>query len=108
MRRTIRSSLRSGGEPFERHWREPGERPRPLVLVCDVSGSMEPYARMLLQYMQACVTARRRVEAFVEGEQEAVARVESALHVGPRSARVERVAVFDEDVTGYSKGFVIR
>ena len=38
LRRTIRSSLRSGGEPFERHWREPGERPRPLVLVCDVSG----------------------------------------------------------------------
>jgi acylphosphatase len=49
-----------------------------------------------------------RVEAFVEGEQDAVARVESALHAGPRSARVERVAVFDEDVTGYSKGFVIR
>jgi uncharacterized protein with von Willebrand factor type A (vWA) domain len=67
LRRTIRSSLRSAGEPFERHWREPGERPRPLVLVCDVSGSMEPYARMLLQYMQACVAARRRVEAFVFG-----------------------------------------
>jgi len=37
------------------------------VLVCDVSGSMEPYARMLLAYMQACVAARRRVEAFVFG-----------------------------------------
>ena len=49
-----------------------------------------------------------RVEAFVEGEQEAVRRVESALHVGPRSARVERVAVFDEDVTGGLKGFSIR
>ena len=67
LRRTIRSSLRTGGDPFERHWREPAERPRPLVLVCDVSGSMEPYARMLLQYMQACVAARRRVEAFVFG-----------------------------------------
>jgi uncharacterized protein len=67
VRRTIRSSLRTGGDPVERHWREPSERPRPLVLVCDVSGSMEPYARMLLQYMQACVAARRRVEAFVFG-----------------------------------------
>jgi uncharacterized protein with von Willebrand factor type A (vWA) domain len=67
LRRTIRSSLRTGGDPVERHWREPSERPRPLVLVCDVSGSMEPYARMLLQYMQACVAARRRVEAFVFG-----------------------------------------
>jgi uncharacterized protein with von Willebrand factor type A (vWA) domain len=37
------------------------------VLVCDVSGSMEPYARMLLSYMQACVSARRRVEAFAFG-----------------------------------------
>ena len=42
-------------------------RPRPLVLVCDVSGSMAPYARMLLQYLQASVTARRRVEAFALG-----------------------------------------
>jgi uncharacterized protein len=67
LRRTIRSSLRTGGDPVERHWREPSERPRPLVLVCDVSGSMEPYARMLLQYLQACVAARRRVEAFVFG-----------------------------------------
>jgi uncharacterized protein with von Willebrand factor type A (vWA) domain len=67
LRRTMRSSLRTVGDPVERHWREPSERPRPLVLVCDVSGSMEPYARMLLQYMQACVAARRRVEAFVFG-----------------------------------------
>jgi uncharacterized protein len=67
LRRTIRASLRTGGDPFERHWREPSQRPRPLVLVCDVSGSMEPYARMLLQYLQACVAARRRVEAFVFG-----------------------------------------
>jgi uncharacterized protein len=67
LRRTLRASLRFEGEPLERHWREPDERPRPVVIVCDVSGSMEPYARMLLQYMQACVAARRRVEAFVFG-----------------------------------------
>ena len=63
----MRASLRYAGEPLERHWREPVEKPRPVVLVCDVSGSMEPYARMLLTYMQACVTARRRVEAFAFG-----------------------------------------
>jgi uncharacterized protein len=67
LRRTLRASLRYHGEPLERRWREPTLRRRPLVLVCDVSGSMEPYARMLLQYMQACVAARRRVEAFVFG-----------------------------------------
>ena len=67
LRATVRVSLRHGGELFERRYREPAERPRRLVLVCDVSGSMAPYARMLLQYLQATVAARARVEAFVFG-----------------------------------------
>jgi len=67
LRRVVRASLRTGGEPVDRHWRAPSRRPRPLVLVCDVSGSMSPYARMLLQYLHACVAARRRVEAFAFG-----------------------------------------
>ena len=94
LRRTIRSSLRTGGDPFERHWREPAERPRPLVLVCDVSGSMEPYARMLLQYMQACVAARRRGEAFVFGTR--LTRVTAELagrdRIAPSTARRLRPA----------------
>jgi uncharacterized protein with von Willebrand factor type A (vWA) domain len=67
LRATMRASLRHGGELFERRYREPGERPRRVVLICDVSGSMAPYSRMLLQYMQACVAARSRVEAFAFG-----------------------------------------
>jgi uncharacterized protein with von Willebrand factor type A (vWA) domain len=67
LRATVRVSLRHGGELVERRFRTPAERPRRLVLVCDVSGSMAPYARMLLQYLQACVAARARVEAFVFG-----------------------------------------
>src|SRR4051794_25146206 len=67
LRRTMRASLRYGGEPIERRWRERTERQRPLVLVCDVSGSMEAYARMLVQYLQAAVAASRRVEAFAFG-----------------------------------------
>jgi uncharacterized protein with von Willebrand factor type A (vWA) domain len=67
LRATVRVSLRHGGELLERRYREAAERPRRLVLVCDVSGSMAPYARMLLQYLQACVAARARVEAFVFG-----------------------------------------
>lgn len=67
LRATVRASLRHGGEPFDRRYRAPSQRPRRLVLVCDVSGSMAPYARMLLQYVQAAVQARRRVEAFVFG-----------------------------------------
>jgi uncharacterized protein len=67
LRATVRVSLRHGGELLERRYREHAERPRRLVLVCDVSGSMAPYSRMLLQYLQASVTARARVEAFVFG-----------------------------------------
>jgi uncharacterized protein with von Willebrand factor type A (vWA) domain len=67
LRATIRLSLRHGGEFVERRYRAPAQRPRRLVLVCDVSGSMAPYARMLLMYMQASVAARARVEAFVFG-----------------------------------------
>jgi uncharacterized protein with von Willebrand factor type A (vWA) domain len=98
LRRTIRASLRTGGDPFERHWREPGERPRPLVLVCDVSGSMEPYARMLLQYMQACVAARRRVEAFVFGTR--LTRVTGELAGRDPDRALDRAAGAAEDWSG--------
>jgi hypothetical protein len=67
LRATIRASLRHGGELVERRFLEPTLRQRPMVLLVDVSGSMSPYARMLLQYAQASVTARRRVEAFAFG-----------------------------------------
>ena len=98
LRRTMRASLRSGGEPFERHWREPAERPRPLVLVCDVSGSMEPYARMLLQYMQACVAARRRVEAFVFGTR--LTRVTAELSGRDPDRALDRAAGAADDWSG--------
>jgi uncharacterized protein with von Willebrand factor type A (vWA) domain len=67
LRATARASLPRGGELLERRWRAPTRRPRRLVLVLDVSGSMAPYARMLLQYVQASVAARARVEAFALG-----------------------------------------
>jgi uncharacterized protein with von Willebrand factor type A (vWA) domain len=67
LRRIVRSSLRTGGEPVHRFWRAPATVPRRLVLICDVSGSMSPYARMLLCYLHACVAAHRPVEAFAFG-----------------------------------------
>jgi uncharacterized protein with von Willebrand factor type A (vWA) domain len=98
LQRTIRSSLRTAGDPVERHWREPSERPRPLVLVCDVSGSMEPYARMLLQYMQACVAARRRVEAFVFGTR--LTRVTAELAGRDHDRALDRAAGAADDWSG--------
>ena len=67
LRRTLRASLRHGGEPVERRWRGPSVKQRPVVLVLDVSGSMAPYARAMMQYLHASVAARRRVEAFAFG-----------------------------------------
>ena len=67
LRRTVRASLRASGEPIQRFWKEPGERMRPMVLLLDVSGSMEPYARALLRFVQAAVAGRQRVEAFAMG-----------------------------------------
>ena len=67
LRATVRSSLRAGGEPIRRHWREPGDRLRRLVLLLDVSGSMEPYARGMLTFVHAAVAGRQRVEAFAMG-----------------------------------------
>jgi uncharacterized protein len=63
----VRAALRHGGEPVDRRWHAPAPSERPLVLVLDVSGSMAPYARMLLHYVHAAVAARRRVEAFAFG-----------------------------------------
>jgi uncharacterized protein with von Willebrand factor type A (vWA) domain len=67
LRRTVRRALRAGGEPISRAFVEPAERPRRLVLLCDVSGSMEPYARGLVRFLHAAVVGRGRVEAFVFG-----------------------------------------
>jgi uncharacterized protein with von Willebrand factor type A (vWA) domain len=63
-RATLRASLRTRGEPLRLHRRARIDAPRRLVLLLDVSGSMEPYARAMLRFAQAAVTGRRRVEAF--------------------------------------------
>ena len=67
LRRTVRRALRTGGEPVYRAFLEPSSRPRRIVLLCDVSGSMEPYARALVRFLHAAVVGRGRVEAFAIG-----------------------------------------
>jgi uncharacterized protein len=98
LRATVRASLRYGGEPLERHWRAPTEKPRQVVLVCDVSGSMDPYARMLLMYMQAWVAARRSVEAFVFGTR--LTRVTRELAGRDPDMAVARAAAAVSDWSG--------
>jgi uncharacterized protein with von Willebrand factor type A (vWA) domain len=67
LRRTVRASLRTEGEPIRRAFVAPSARPRRLVFLCDVSGSMEPYARALVRFLHSAVVARGRVEVFALG-----------------------------------------
>lgn len=67
LRRTVRAAMRAHGEPMRRHYLESSTRPRRLVLLLDVSGSMEPYARALIRFVHAAVAGRQKVEAFALG-----------------------------------------
>lgn len=67
VRRTVREALRSGGEPVRWHHFDRSDRPRRLVLLLDVSGSMETYARALIRFVHVAVVGRSRVEAFALG-----------------------------------------
>lgn len=66
-RRTLRAAVRTRGDPIRRHYRRRAQKARRLVLILDISGSMEPYARAFLRFIQAAVAGRRRVEAFALG-----------------------------------------
>ena len=65
LRRAIAGSLRSGGDVVKLPRRKRRVRPRPLVLLCDVSGSMERYSRMLLQFAHTLTQRHQRVETFL-------------------------------------------
>ena len=61
----MRASGRTGFEPIDRRYSERKETLRPLVFICDVSGSMEAYGRALLHYAHVTARARPRVRAFM-------------------------------------------
>jgi uncharacterized protein len=65
LRRTLRTSLRTGGDPMTLASRSRRTRPRRLVLLCDISGSMEPYARAYLHLLTSAVASGAPAEAFV-------------------------------------------
>jgi hypothetical protein len=67
LRRLARRSLARGGEPIEQTFRRRMDVPRKLILLCDVSGSMEAYTRALLLFLHAAVRSGSRVEVFVFG-----------------------------------------
>ena len=90
LRRTVRRALRTDGEPLRRAFTEKGEQPRRLVLLLDVSGSMETYARALVRFVHVSVVARRRVEAFAMGTR--LTRLTRQLSTRDPDAAVARAA----------------
>ena len=63
MRSTLREARRTGGDPVSLIGRAPALRPRRLVVLCDISGSMEPYARAMIQLLY-CAAGGARAEVF--------------------------------------------
>lgn len=66
-RATMRRNLKYGGELLEPAWKQTRYKPRPLVVLCDISGSMENYSRMLLHFVHALRERERHAECFVFG-----------------------------------------
>ena len=97
VRATLRASRRSGGDPVRLARRRRRRRPRRLVLLLDVSGSMEPYARAYLQLLQGAVGGAR-AEAFVFATR--LTRLTRALAGHSPQAALDRAAGAAPDWAG--------
>jgi uncharacterized protein with von Willebrand factor type A (vWA) domain len=98
LRRTVRNALRAEGEAIRRAHLEPGERPRRLVLLADISGSMEAYSRALLRFVHAAVVGRVKVEAFAIGTR--LTRLTRELQSHDPDAALATAAARVEDWSG--------
>ncbi len=65
LRRTLRRSLSKGGEPIDLAWRARPEEPVRIVVLLDVSGSMELYSRFFLQFVKGLVTTWIKADAYL-------------------------------------------
>jgi hypothetical protein len=90
MRTMLRRSLASGAEPMHWRWLRRTAGPRPIVLVCDISGSMERYSRFMLRFAHALQRSGARVEVFVFGTR--LTRITRQLRVRNPDEALRRVA----------------
>lgn len=97
---TVRQALATDGEPIRPAFRRPAARPRRLVFLIDVSGSMEPYARAFLRFAHSAMVARPvgKVEVFLLGTR--ISRVTSELSSRDPDAAMASVARLVEDWFG--------
>jgi uncharacterized protein len=84
LRSTLRHARRTGGHPLRLAHRAPALRPRQLIVLCDISGSMEPYARAMLQLLY-CAAGGAEAEVFTFATR--LTRLTGALaHMPPEQA----------------------
>jgi len=95
LRATLRAALRQGGDTIPLRFKKPRHRHPPLVVLCDISGSMSRYSRMLLHFMHAVTNDRDRVHTFVFGTR--LTNITRYLRQKDVDVAVEKVAesVFD-------------
>jgi hypothetical protein len=86
----LRHALAAGGEALRWRWLRRTTRPRPIVLVCDISGSMERYSRFMLRFAHALQRSGAPVEVFVFGTR--LTRITRQLRVRSPDAALRRVA----------------
>ncbi len=98
MRATLRASLRGGGAAIPLRYRRRRRRPPPLVILCDISGSMARYSRMLLHFLHAVTNDQNRVSTFLFGTR--LTNITRHLRHRDVDVALDRVADAVEDWSG--------
>jgi uncharacterized protein len=97
-RRTMRRSLQTAGVPLKISERKIKQKPRALIVICDISGSMDRYSRLLLQFIHTIENDMAKVEAFVFGTR--LTRVTRVLKKRPIDEAITRVSREVQDWAG--------
>ena len=98
LRRTLRAALRSGSDYIPLMHRRRRMRHPPLVILCDISGSMERYSRMIIHFMHAITNDRDRVHTFLFGTR--LTNVTRFLHNRDVDLALEKVGEAVDDWAG--------
>ncbi len=96
--RMLRAALRTFGEPIRWDWVHHPKRPRPIVVICDISGSMERYSRLMLRFAHAMSQSGAPVEVFVFGTR--LTRITRELRVRDPDTALARVGLTVVDWNG--------
>ncbi|HUG15974.1 MAG TPA: VWA domain-containing protein [Thermomicrobiales bacterium] len=97
-RRTMRKSLQTAGVPLRISQRKIKYKPRALIVICDISGSMDRYSRLLLQFIHTIENDMAKVEAFVFGTR--LTRITRVLKKRPIDEAITRVSREVQDWAG--------